>query len=213
MSKQQFKVGDRVIVTTNICGIRCAGMTGTIIQDFFSPEGTNGRYVRLDRPVESVTWRRDWVWAFNFQLKHIHKHPVIVITTDGKTTTATEREGKKVIKTATAKCSDKDTFDFAEGARVAFERLQGRDPFPNEKKPKYYNGKVVCVKSGFSWWTVGKIYDVRNGRIKANDGDVFPRPTQEPYKDAEDVHFAGCDMSSGDGRHNLLNEFIPLVED
>jgi len=198
MSKQQFKVGDRVIVTTNICGTRCAGMTGTIIQDFYSPEGTNGRYVRLDRTVESVTGRRDWVWAFNFQLKHIHKHPVIVITTDGKTTTATEREGKKVIKTATAKCSDKDTFDFAEGARVAFERLQGRDPFPKEKKPEFYTGKVVCVKNAtLPCWTVGKIYPIIDGKL--NDDRKFAA-----YQGIRSVEHLNKLMAG---------KFIPLVED
>lgn len=164
MIKQQFKVGDRVMVTRDVLGIRCAGKTGTIIEDFpFTVCRENGRYVRFDTPAESCEGPRDWVWTFNDEIKLLHekkKYPVIVITTDGKTTTATMREGKKVIKTATAKCSDKDTFDFAEGARIAFERLQGRDPFPKkeeEKRPERPK-KLVCVKAwGFNL-KAGKVY-------------------------------------------------------
>lgn len=47
----------------------------------------------------------------------------IVITTDGKTTTAKLYDGKKIIETAEAKCSPSDKFDFAIGAKLAFERL------------------------------------------------------------------------------------------
>lgn len=48
----------------------------------------------------------------------------IIITTDGKTTTARLYEGdKSLIKTAEAKCSPSDTFNFETGAKLAFERL------------------------------------------------------------------------------------------
>lgn len=50
----------------------------------------------------------------------------IIITTDGTTTTARLIEGKTTIKTATAKCSPEDTFDFDKGARLAFDRLVPR---------------------------------------------------------------------------------------
>lgn len=47
----------------------------------------------------------------------------IVITSDGVETLARLYEGNKVVKTATAKCSPEDTFDFEVGARYAFDRL------------------------------------------------------------------------------------------
>lgn len=50
----------------------------------------------------------------------------IVITTDGVTTTAKLYDGKKVIKSATAKCSPDDEFDFNIGAKIAFERLNAK---------------------------------------------------------------------------------------
>ena len=47
----------------------------------------------------------------------------IVITTDGKTTTATKYDGKAVTKTTTAKCNPDDKFHFDIGAKIAFDRL------------------------------------------------------------------------------------------
>lgn len=57
----------------------------------------------------------------------------IVITTDGKTTLARLYDGSKVIKSAEAKCSPEDTFDFAVGAKIAYDRLMGI-PVGEEKK-------------------------------------------------------------------------------
>lgn len=80
-------------------------------------------------------------------------------------------------------------------------------------KPKYYNGKVVCVKSPYAWFTVGKVYEVKNGIIFADDRTKYPKGHHEPYRDVEDVRHAGCSWNCNNGRHNFANEFIPLVED
>lgn len=91
----------------------------------------------------------------------------IVITTDGKTTLARLYEDKKVVKTAKAKCSPEDEFDFIAGAELAFERLTQN----KLKKPIYYSGKVVCVEAGEdAAYTVGKIYEFVDGRVKINNG-------------------------------------------
>lgn len=135
--------------------------------------------------------------------------PVIVITSDGVTTTATRRIGKAIQATATAKCNPGDRFDFDEGARIAFERLCGRDPFP--EKPKAYNGRMICAESPYPWWTVGRIYEVVDGRITANDGDVYPPRSLAPYRDAEDAKHAGnAGWFKGDPRHNSQNLFLPV---
>ena len=86
----------------------------------------------------------------------------IIITTDGKTTKARFYDGKKLIKEAIARCHPDDEFDFETGVRIAFDRLVG------EKKPKFYSGKIVCVKSSACWYTVGKIYEVVNGVLTDN---------------------------------------------
>ena len=141
--------------------------------------------------------------------------PVIVITSDGVTTTATRRLGKDIQASATERCNPGDTYDFDEGARIAFERLCGRDPFPEKPEstatPEAYNGRVICVESPFSRWTVGKVYDVVNGRITADDSSVYPPRDQAPYRDAEDARHAGCaGLSEGDPRHSSRNLFLPV---
>ena len=141
--------------------------------------------------------------------------PVIVITSDGVTTTATRRIGKAIQAIATAKCNPGDTFDFEEGARIAFERLCGRDPFPEKPKctatPEAYNGRMICVESSCPWWIVGKIYEVVDGRITANDGDVYPPRSRAPYRDAADAKHAGATGGTdGDHRHNRRNLFLPV---
>lgn len=141
--------------------------------------------------------------------------PVIVITSDGVTTTATRRFGKAILASATARCNPGDTFDFDEGARIAFERLCGRDPFPERPEstatPEAYNGRMICVESPYPWWTVGKIYEVVDGRITANDGDVYPPRSRAPYRDAEDArHVGSAGVTDGDARHNRRNLFLPV---
>lgn len=98
----------------------------------------------------------------------------IVITTDGTKTLARLYEGNKVVKTAMAKCSPEDTFDFATGARLAFERLRESEETERAKPQlKYHSGKVVCTHRGTDdGYTVGKIYEFVNGTVVDDDGDV-----------------------------------------
>lgn len=78
------------------------------------------------------------------------------------------------------------------------------------EKPKYYNGKMVCVgNGGFNWWTVGKIYEYKDGIVTADDGDKYPKDGQEPYRDAEDAKHPGC----LDGkRHNHRVTMLEIKE-
>lgn len=96
------------------------------------------------------------------------KNKKVVITTDGKTTLARLYEGNKVTKSAKAECSPDDKFDFEKGATLAYSRL-----FDTDFESKPYNGKIVCVKSPVRYYTVGKIYEVKNGRVVCDDGDVL----------------------------------------
>jgi hypothetical protein len=94
----------------------------------------------------------------------------IVITTDGKTTTAKMYRDKSVVKVETTKCHPDDRFDFMVGARVAFDRLVGE----KKEEPKYYNGKVVCLNNGgISHYTSGKIYQFVDGLITNDKGQTI----------------------------------------
>ncbi len=79
------------------------------------------------------------------------------------------------------------------------------------EKPKYYNGKMVCVENGGfnSWWTVGKIYEYKDGIVTADDGDERPQNGQEPYRDAEDAKHPGLLV---DKRHNPKVTMLEIKE-
>ena len=72
----------------------------------------------------------------------------IVIHRSGNVITAEHRVNRDVIKSAKATCAPSDTFDFEVGAKLAFDRLMGREepkPAPAPEPPKYYTGKVRCI--------------------------------------------------------------------
>ena len=80
-----------------------------------------------------------------------------------------EKDERRVIaknlltgETAVAKCSPDDTWDFRKGAELALKCLM---------EPKYWTGKVVCLKddnSGRRLFTAGKVYSVVNGVLNTN---------------------------------------------
>lgn len=114
----------------------------------------------------------------------------IIIYRNGNSVIAKDRSTGK---NAVAKCHPDDEFDFMVGAKLALERLSQ----PNE--PKYYNGKVVCVKSFIPSFTVGKIYEVKDGQFKDDAGDVLPIDN-ERIKSFEDFN------------EHFMSSFIQIVE-
>lgn len=185
----------------------------------------------------------------------------IVITHNGKVTTATlyRNDGSK--KTATARCAPEDTFDFNVGAKLAITRLVGEETkynigdrifaednmgmyrggawgtvvevldkrihnedyvvkfdkgyrlcshvvpvptTPEPPKPKYYNGKVVCISNKINDhdFTVGKVYEIKDGKFTDNNHAVRPST----------VHKVTCldDLKKGYFA-DWYYEFIPIV--
>lgn len=128
------------------------------------------------------------------------------------------------------KCQDGDTYDKEKGFALAYlKKTLGNDNTFNKvihkwipvdigeaatetisKPTKVLNGRVRCVESPYDWWTVGRVYEVVNGILIADDGDEFPCDDKEPYRDYEDIRHAG--RAHGDWRHNEHNTFVP-VED
>lgn len=85
--------------------------------------------------------------AFARGLELVESERKIVITTDGKTTTAKLYDGRETISEAKAVCSDADTFDFNIGAGIALARLTGR-PFlgVDLQQPEYNPDDVRLPK-------------------------------------------------------------------
>ncbi len=113
----------------------------------------------------------------------------IVVTVDGETTTARLYNGKVLEKSAEAKCSPDDRFDFNVGAGLAIDRLLDReapksDLFPrDELKPGRF-GRMIDGQ----WFVVlGDRMLYMNGsegwdRIGDLDGDGwFPTPDSKEY--------------------------------
>ncbi len=129
MSK--FKVGDRVVSHSNAYGITKKGWVGTVtrVYDYdgryyITAEGPGlGSNAKIEFPALKVE---------DFDLYTPDEAAQkIVVTTDGKTTTARLFDGKNCVKSAKANLSKKDTFSFESGAALAVDRLLGRE----EKKP------------------------------------------------------------------------------
>lgn len=70
----------------------------------------------------------------------------IVITTDGKTTTAKMYDGKSCIKVSEARCCPSDAFDFRTGAEIAFNRLFEKSHFEKSHFWEQFKAGKLCVK-------------------------------------------------------------------
>lgn len=168
----KYKIGDKVRVKKSLDGINLKGKIGKVIA-----MGEHYDYgIEFDKPIakgHNCDGRGKCGccrWGYERELEPADDKK-IVITTDGMTTFARLYNGKKVVKTAKAKCAPEDEFDFITGAELAFERL-----IQNKvKKPIYYNGKVVCIKAARKCpYTVGKIYEFIDGRVRIDDGCTVP---------------------------------------
>jgi hypothetical protein len=142
----KFKVGDKVIGNHSTAyDITKKGWVGYVIK----VDDCDGNI--------KVSSERDADWGYWVNPEYFDLDPnvtdIIVITTDGKITTATKycEDGKKV--TATAKCAPEDTFDFNVGAKLAMERLIdkvkpvmcGGYKVGDRVHLGKFNGTVICI--------------------------------------------------------------------
>ena len=193
----KYKVGDKVRIVSKWregCYPHPQGGMDKWLGKVMTIKEVSNRFYKMEEDGGHWFW---WELSIEGLAETVNKK--IVITTDGEETLARLYDGNKVVKTATAKCSPADTFDFKNGAELAFNRL-----FEKEKKPekqKYYNGKVVCVEKRYKhsipipYFTVGKVYKVKDGIITGDNGwESFK------YSNLEILCLA------------VGNTFIPLVE-
>jgi hypothetical protein len=180
MSKE-FKVGDRVRVakqsTINLDKDAVKGDTGTVV----TVSTWNTILVEFDQAREQYSSGgsnklKNGYWCHVDTLEHINTDHAatekIIITTDGKTTTARRYKGKELLGSAEAVCSPSDPFDFERGAVIAFARLTDCDYVLSDNKqaakrePKFKEGDTVRVV-GRTYWhslTFGSLANVRGAR-------------------------------------------------
>lgn len=192
-NKMKYKVGDKVRIVSK-WGKGCNQ----------NPDGKMDKWLGKNMTIRAIYYgcaykmKEDaaecrgngWVWNENC-IEGLACEKKIVITSDGEKTLARLYDGKKVVKTATAKCSPEDKFDFETGATIAFDRLF--EKCEKKEEPKYFSGKVVCVDE-YLGFTVGKIYEFVNGQCF--DDQKMLRPS---CRKCEDLEF-------------FEDAFIPLVE-
>ena len=178
----KYKIGDKVRVKKCFGGLNLKGKIGKVV--------AIGRLydygIEFDEPITRGHSCGDrgkcgcCRWCYQRELEPAGDKK-IVITTDGKTTLARLYEDKKVVKIAKAKCAPEDEFDFIAGAELAFKRLTQN----KVKKPIYYSGKVVCVKANEGKaYTVGKIYEFKDGRVRIDNGCILP--SGDPIKSLDE---------------------------
>lgn len=162
-----FKIGDKVRVIKSYFAAS-KGDEG-VIKALPKNNGSckNGRFERC-YSVEFPTWtdghdcggtvprwKGQWVDPEYLELIKSASSEKIVITHDGKTTLARLYDNNKVVKSAEAKCDPRDEFNFAAGAKLAFERLTGEE---KEEPPKFDKSMLTNGRFGymeeFGWFVV-----------------------------------------------------------
>ena len=141
----KYKVGDKVRVRDDLEIGKWYSMNNCTFSDYVNSKMITfkGKEVTIlaDNCFGMYLIKEDngeWHWTDEMFSGLATSLPKVVITTDGKTTTAKMYEGKKVLKTAKSQYSPQDTFDFAVGAKLALERV-------TEKEPKFKIGQFVRV--------------------------------------------------------------------
>lgn len=150
-----------------------------------------GKVVKIERIVSPTKCvyavhdsKNDYDWFFKEDDLEPVNETIVIYSKDREVIALDKATGDKAI----ARCNPADEYDFRIGAKLAFERLMKYFDLV-EEAPKLYNGKIVFTK-GDSIFKTGHIYEILDGRINTEHGQV---PREEPLKDIEDVkdYFTG----------------------
>lgn len=104
----------------------------------------------------------------------VYRKQELHVTSDGTTTHAVLKEGGKVVKRAKAVCSPDDEYSFETGARLAVDRVFGKDEKSAEEKgaahePKFNIGNMVKVVDS------GKTYTLYDDIMQQYGADYLMR--------------------------------------
>ena len=166
----KYKIGDKVRVRDDLELDEWYSMSNHNFSDFVNSEMImfKGKEVTISDDNFYGMYRikednGDWCWVDEMFSGLVTDRLKVIITTDGKTTTAKMNEGKKVLKTAKSQCSPEDTFDFAVGAKLALERV-------TEKEQKFKIGQFVrVINNDTNNFLIGQIVQI----IKFDENKVL----------------------------------------
>ena len=188
-----FKVGDKVrYLTPTVGGVKSLrGLTGTIkyVNDMGAEvafKTTNGvknyalanyEMIKVNNaPVTTTPTTpremandKDNVWAIS----------IMPTPFDRERTVADLIVNGRIVDTVTvSRWHEEDKYDIGMAAYEAIKQMfdikdkKIEKVSDNKTTPKWFNGKVVCVKGNLSF-TTGRIYDVVDGVLIDNVGDKF----------------------------------------
>ena len=188
-----FKVGDKVrYLTPTVGGVKSLrGLTGTIkyVNDMGAEvafKTTNGvknyalanyEMIKVNNaPVTTTPTTpremandKDNVWAIS----------IMPAPFDRERTVADLIVNGRIVDTITvSRWHEEDKYDIGMAAYEAIKQMfdikdkKIEKVSDNKTTPKWFNGKVVCVKGNLSF-TTGRIYDVVDGALIDNFGDKF----------------------------------------
>lgn len=196
----EYQVGDYAYIRKDLVpGEQYSGIT---LRNHMIPADRRVQIRSVDTSdntyLAAVGYERYWYSAemFESKQKRVSLSQKIVVTTDGKVTTATLYDGKTKRNVALASCNPRDEFDFGIGAQLAVERLF----LPSHnvmQKPCGVNGYAVCNRTE-EGLTQGNVYRIRDGFFVDDDDDRRPMT---------DIGFASADEVNGwhDGSLTLLS--------
>ena len=192
-NKAGFKVGDEIrYLTPTVSGVKSlSGLTGTIkyVNDMGAEvafKTTNGvknyalanyEMIKVNNaPVTTTPTTpremandKDNVWAIS----------IMPAPFDRERTVADLIVNGRIVDTVTvSRWHEEDKYDIGMAAYEAIKQMfdikdkKIEKVADNETTPKWFNGKVVCVK-GNMCFTTGRIYDVVDGALIDNVGDKF----------------------------------------
>ena len=180
--KPKFKVGDKVRI---LDGSNIENYHGKFIGRMRKEIGKTVTIseIETDMHDKTIGYRMvevNFVWDER-GLESAAKECIVIYRKDNETIALDKTTGKKAV----AKCSPEDTYDFYTGAKLAFDRLTGTEKKGEEPKTDtgYLNCFVECVKNEYGrklvvdGFTVGKIYEVKNGIITDDNGKacIYPK--------------------------------------
>lgn len=179
----KYKVGDKVRIVDHRTGY---------MNNFGKMDKWLGKVMTIRECLSSGYWMEEdygeyfgygWCWDDDMisGLAEPAREPCTVeLRFDGMITTAVLKRGGRDVKTAEARCSPKDTYSRAEGARVAVERLfdkKRKEDKPKESKPKIGDKFVVTGNRPFGechhYFRIGEIVTLVGPEISCTEERVF----------------------------------------
>lgn len=158
----KYKVGDKVRIVSK-WGLGCYQNSGGRMDKWL------GKVMTI-RSVSSDDYRMEedyhehygggWSWN-DACIAGLADKEKIIVTTDGAETTARMYRGKEFVKSAKAKCSPHDTFDFKTGAALAMDRLLDRE---TKEEPAAFD-KAMLIPGRFGRMSDGDWFIVVDDRF------------------------------------------------